>query len=180
MLQSQPPTPFSTMNESAKPSPFEKDTYSFREMAKLLAERVRPDGESPRATVDKVRKRLDYALDHGELKWALPSQQLLATQEVLVWARRKWPNEFGGIPIRQDVTVNENIALQGRPEALTLPGDLNDCHQDLLAANRLISLLRLTLAMSHREVARLRPAAEKYEEIRKKNQKSAKRPRKGL
>lgn len=168
------------MNDSAKPSPFEKDTYSFREMAKLLAERVRPEGESPRATVDKVRKRLDYALDHGELKWALPSQQLLSTQKVVIWARKKWPDQFGDIPIRQDVSVSDGFVVRGESEPLTLPGDLSECQQALLSAYRSNSFLRMALAIAQAEAARLRPLAEKYEEIRRKNQESAKLPRKGV
>lgn len=168
------------MTETAKPSPFQKDSYTFREIAKLLAERVRPAGELPRATVDKVRKRLDYALNHGELKWAVPSQQLLRTQDVLIWAREKWPDEFQGIPVRQDIDVGDTVGLQDVARALLLPGDINKCHEALLAANRLIFQLRFALVTSQREIAVLRPLAEKYEEIRKKNQESAKRPRKGL
>ncbi|MFC5568844.1 hypothetical protein ACFPN1_02035 [Lysobacter yangpyeongensis] len=158
-----------------------KAFYDLREMALLIALRVNPEGEAMRTTVDKVRKRLMYAVKQDELHlMGPPVLQLFFAAQVFAWARKKWPEALGDIPVVQSADVEETIGLGDEAQPDVIPGDLIKCQEALRIAQTEIHRLQRNLEKAEREIDRLQPLAERYEEIRLKNQSSAKRPRTGI
>lgn len=169
------------MNESAQLPPGHKPFYPLQEIATLLAIRIgRPD-QKMRTSVDKVRKRLLYAVEKGDLHvMAVTNElQLFYAAQVFAWARRKWPDAFGDVSIMQAADASDTLRLSDAAKTWVYPGDLDACHTLLRSAYDDIELLKEELSSAERELARLRPLAERYEENRDKNRHSAKMPRKG-
>lgn len=146
----------------------------------VIAYRVQPHGEELRTTVDKVRKRLMYAVDHHELHLAgPPGLQLFFVPQVLAWARSKWPEAFADIPIAHEAAANSSFTMGDASQACLIPGDPAKCQEALMDAHRTIHRLERELAALQKEADRLRPLAERYEQNRQKNRDSAKLPRNG-
>lgn len=166
------------MNESAELPVEQKPFYTLTEISALLAFRVQPDGESLRKTRDKVRKRLRYAVENDYLHvMGVGDLQLFFAAEVFAWARRTWPDAFGDIRVRHEADLSDAVGLCDSPKARVLPGELNECHELLLNTYAEADSLKDELARAERELARLRPLAERYEEIRARNRSSAKKSR---
>ena len=153
--------------------------YPLHEIATLIAIRVQPPGEELRTTLDKVRKRLLYALRKDELQlMTIGRLELFFGAQVFAWARKKWPEAFGDIPITQDATAQSNLRIGITARTFLYPGKLDDCHKLLRSTYDEVELLEQELGLAEREVARLKPLAERYEQNREKNRRSAKKPRK--
>jgi hypothetical protein len=79
-----------------------------------------------------------------------------------------------------EVEVKEAIGLGDQLVSFTYPGDLDRSHEQLKMAYKQINALAdRALKAAYAEIDRLEPLAEKYEQIREKNRKSAKLPRGG-
>ena len=139
-------------------------SYSLGELAKLIAAQIQPRGEPLRTTVDKVQKRLKYAIHSGELQVLDSGSQLLSTAQVLPWARKKWPEFFKGVPVRHEIDVQSGFRASASSDEDLLPGDLQQRREALMKAFQTISQLRQDLAKATEEAERLRPKAEKYED----------------
>ena len=166
------------MSDSAQLPPGQP-FYPLNDMALLLALRVQKPGEDLRPTVDKVRKRLLYAVAKDELHVTGPLQFFLAAQ-VFAWARKKWPGTFSDIAVKHDAHASDTLNLDARIKNWHYPGDLGECHKLLRSLYDDLELLEEELASATREIRQLRPLAEKYEEIRRRNRRSAKLPRKNV
>ncbi|GAB3366252.1 hypothetical protein GCM10027431_07950 [Lysobacter rhizosphaerae] len=153
------------------------ESYSLAELARLLAPLVKEPGESMRNAVDKVRKRLEYAVEHGQLQQL--DAGVFSTAQIIPWARKKWPKALGAIPVRQDVDLEAGLAVRDTPTPDVIPGDIDLRREAFMTFFKAIGRLERELAAASAEAEQLRPAAEKYEELRKKLKASAKRPRKG-
>lgn len=154
--------------------------YPIREMSRLIALRVKLSGEEMRTTVDKVRKRLVYAVDHGELHLVgPPALQLYFVPQVLAWARKKWPEAFADIRVKSEAVAQSHLEMRGELHDNYIPADPEKRGELLREAYQTIDRLERDLTDAKRELERLRPLAENYEQICKKNQHSAKGPRNG-
>lgn len=158
-----------------------KPMYPLTEIAQLLALKVQPEGETMRTTVDKVRKRLIYAAKSGKLHViGPPAFPLFIAPQVFAWARKNWPEAFGDVSVAHDVQAQSHIRIGAVVRDHLFPGDLNECHRLLREMYDEVESLQGELATAEREIARLEPLAERYEQNRAKNQASAKRPRKDV
>jgi len=155
-------------------------TLTLSQVAHILAPAVLRPGEDIRAAIDKVRKRVAYATEKGELQtWGVPGAQFYCLPLVIAWARKKWPGKLNRFPARQEVEVKEAIGLGDRLISFSYPGDLDRSHEQLKKAYKQINDLTAALKAAYAEIDRLEPLAERYEQIREKNRKSAKLPRGG-
>lgn len=143
----------------------------------LLLGQIGPPSSEVREVKDKVRKRIVYALVKGHLRHANAGREGLDRNELLVWARRKWPGKIKE-PVVQFVANSETLNLSGCAGAETYPSTIDACHELLRAARKMIRDLDLRDMVLMGEVARLRPLAEKYADICEANRQSAIRPRK--
>lgn len=169
------------MNQSIKLPMGQKPFQTLTEISTLLALSIRPDGESQRITTDKVRKRLRYAVENGSLHFIGNGElQLFFAAEVFAWARQRWPEAFGDIRVRHEANTSDAMKIRDSASARVLPGNLENCHELLRNTYSEIDLLKEELVWAEKEIARLRPLAERYEENRQKNRRAAKRPRKNV
>lgn len=152
--------------------------YPLAQMAMLIALRVRPPGEDGRATIDKIRKRLRYAVKIGEVHPMLSESGLFYVPEVIAWAQRKWPDKLCDLVGEHAASAHSNLLVHDKVQHTSIPADLPSCQDALEDAQQLIHKLRADIASAHAEIARLRPLADKYEQNREKNRQSAKLPRK--
>ena len=153
---------------------------TLSQVAHTLAPAVLRPGEEIRAAVDKVRKRVVYATEQGELQASgAPGMQFYSLPLVIAWARKKWQGKLNGFPARQEVEVKEAIGLGDQLLSFSYPGDLDRSHEQLKKAYKQINDLAAALNAAYAEIDRLEPLAEKYEQIREKNRRSAKLPRGG-
>ncbi|MFT3806705.1 hypothetical protein [Arenimonas sp.] len=153
------------------------------ELALWIAERVKPPGEPIRKTIDKVRKRIAHAVKIGALHPA-PKSLTFYVPEVEAWAKNKWPSEFSDVPRVEIIRIVERLAISVSADMRLVPGDLDRCKQELKNAFQKIDEaedlnkhLMKELKAAREEVDRLRPLAERYENIRRKNRLAASRPR---
>jgi hypothetical protein len=158
-----------------------KPFYPLHEIATLIAMRVQPPGEELRTTLDKVRKRLIYALRKDELQLMTSGPlELFFGAQVFAWARKKWPEAFGDIPVTQDAKGESHLKIGITARTFLYPGSLEDCHKLLRSTYDEVDLLEQELRLAELEVTRLKPLAERYEQNREKNRRSAKKPRKDV
>ncbi len=169
------------MPESAERESEKREfTHTLSQVADILAQKVRQPGEELRAAIDKVRKRVEYAVKKGGLDaQVVAGKRLYCMPLVLAWASRKWPANFPTVALRQEGTARGAFGFTGAGSGSTYPGDLKESHAALRAADIRIYELSEALKSVKLEIDRLRPLAEKYQEICKKNRKSAKRSRGG-
>ena len=76
------------------------------EMALLIALRIQPTGEPLRITIDKVRKRLVYATEKGDLQTAHAG--LYYVPQAIAWSLKKWPGKFDGLPAEHTGVLPRN------------------------------------------------------------------------
>lgn len=173
-------------NDGMDPNPADPPPLRpLADLAKMIAERVNPPGETIRTTIDKVRKRMLYAVKIGALHASPPS--LFYVPQVEAWAKGKWPSEFSDIPRYELIEVADRLVASARIDAQIIPGDLDRCRQELRnafrkieEANDLNDHLQKQLKAAQDEIDLLRPLAERYEYIRKRNRMAASRPRKTI
>lgn len=151
--------------------------HPLAEMALLIALRIQPVGEPLRTTVDKVRKRLVYATENGDLQTAAGG--LYFVPQTIAWAQRKWRGKFDGLPAEHSATITATAVFRDEAWGFVIPGDLPRCQDALRDAQRENQQLQAELKAARAEIERLEPIAQKYEQIREKNSRSAKLPRKG-
>lgn len=155
-------------------------THTLTQVANILAPAVRQPGEELRAAIDKVRKRVEYAVETGELQTQGVSQaRCYCLPLVIAWAREKWPGNFLALPAEHDKKAKSGVGFGDQLGSNTYPGDLDWSHDALKQAYGQIKELGAALKAAYAEIDRLEPLAAKYENIREKNRQSAQRPRGG-
>lgn len=149
---------------------------NFEQIVDFILERLDVPAPDRRATRDKVRKRVRYALGDG----TLPRIDILSMDvdrdELICWARSKWPGKFN-IPVSIRGFLSDQVKLTGNTEGLLLPADVDTCHALLLQKRALLQAMEAKCRALENIIADLRPDAEKYRQMREKNRLSAKRPR---
>ena len=152
--------------------------YPLAQMALLIALRIQAgDGEPLRTTIDKVRKRLVYATKIGVLETTRAGLYYLP--KTAIWAQEKWPGKFGDLYAERSGSGSVTLPFGGKGWGFSIPGDLPRCQEALRNAERDNYNLRESLKTAQEEMERLKPLAERYEEICRKNTQSAELPRKG-
>lgn len=155
-------------------------THTLTQVANVLAPAVRQPGEELRAAIDKVRKRVEYAVEMGDLQaQGALGMRFYCLPLVIAWAREKWPGNFLGLPAEHEKTAKSAFGIGDQLGSNTYPGDLDRSHDALKLAYGQIKELAKALKAAYAEIDRLEPLAAKYENIREKNRQSAQRPRGG-
>jgi hypothetical protein len=165
-------------SSTAAPDP-QEEHLPIAHMAMLIAPRVQLPGESIRATVDKVRKRLAYAVASGELQTTGADPAFFYAPAVVAWGRSKWPGKLLDLPAHQTAKLSDGLVLGEKRIGHAIPGDLTSCQVALGQALKQIDALCAHLQDLSAEIERLRPLANKYEQTCEKNRQSAKLPRSG-
>lgn len=161
---------------SARVPTAKKLTYTLTELAALFVPRIRPFGDDERATTDKFRKRVRYAVHAGDLEAAGPDLYYLP--QVVAWARKKWPGKVDDLLAEQTVTTPASLEFGDVGLMSVVPGDLPRCQKALQDAQQDIYALQAELKFARAEIARLTPLADRYNEICQGNRESARLPRK--
>ena len=150
---------------------------TIHQAVELLTEQLQPVGSEARATKDRVRKRIVYALMKGTLRH-VDGKEGLDRNDLLVWAKKKWPNQIK-LGAKHFVGVEERLNVSGTLTADNYPGDLVECHRLLREARRQLLTKGLQCAVLIGQLERERAAAEKYRRICETNRQSAMLPRNG-
>lgn len=150
----------------------------IHEAVDLLIEELDPPASELREVKDKVRKRIVYALVKGHLRHADAGQEGLDRNDLIVWAKRKWPGKIKQ-PAVLHAEIHETVDLNAKAQADEYPSTVEGCHVLLRAARKILKSQDLRNMMLMGEVMRLRPLAEKYEAICESNRQSARKPRSG-
>lgn len=164
--------------DAANP-PAQEALVSLSEIIQTLAARVQPYGEPMRLTVDKVRKRVLYAIRIGDLHVA-PGTDHLFSPQVMQWSKLKWPAAMTDVRAVKAGQCQEVLGALDELVGDVVPATLEGRKQALIEAFDLNFRLARELRLANEEIARLAPLAERYENIRRKNRLAAGRPRKGL
>jgi hypothetical protein len=158
-------------------SPF--DRISIEEAVSLITQEIRPEYEPWWKVRDKVAKRVKNALKAGRLN---PDERgQLKFGDLSYWARRRsnWPKKLSHWPWHKVLEIKDDLSVK---DSLTVnhtnyPATIEECHAE-------ISVLKEDLAEAKRrelelgeENERLRPMAERYEEICEKNRINAGKPK---
>lgn len=151
-------------------------SITIHQAVELLTDALEPRGSELREVKDRVRKRIVYALVKGHLRHANIGKEGLDRNELLVWAKRKWPGKIKE-PVVVFADIEEKVNFSAEADADTYPSTVDACHELLRAARQIILNLDIRNMMLVGEVARLRPLAEKYEAICEANRQSASKPR---
>lgn len=168
------------MPESADIEPKKSEfTYTLAQVAHILAPAVLRPGEDIRAAIDKVRKRVEYAVQKGELQVdGIPGMRFYCLPLVVAWATEKWPGNFLELPANHEKTAKSAFGIGDQLIGDTYPGDLDRSHEALKKAYGQIEELIAGLKAAYAEIDRLAPLADRYLQNREKNRQSAKTPRK--
>lgn len=149
---------------------------TFEEMVEFAMERLDPAQPERRATRDKVRKRIRGGLGDGKLP-RLDLQTMDVDRHAFIyWARTKWPGKFN-IPISVPGALSDTARLAASADGALLPTDIATCHALLRQQRWLLQMLDARSRAQDQIIADLRPDAERYRQIREKNRKSARKPR---
>lgn len=141
----------------------------------ILNELAVPEPEK-RATRDKARKRLTYALGKGHLPRIDVRTLDVDRDELIYWARKKWKGHFK-MPIEVLDHLSDTMNLSAKSNALQLPNDLQKCHALILDAESRIRFLGIMVSSQAATIQRLKPLADQYERNCEKSQASARKPR---
>lgn len=150
---------------------------TFNEAIDFIMERLDVPPHERRATRDKVRGRVTYNLGSGNLPRVDVQTNDIDRDELIYWARTKWPGKFNNIPIRVGEQLASTANMGAASDELVLPPTLEACHEKLMEAHRALVLLRLINNSQAAHISRLKPLADQYELICEKNRASAKKPR---
>jgi hypothetical protein len=146
----------------------------------LIAERIphRQVGDEERARRDRVQKRIIDHANKGLLARRANGSFLLG--EVARWARETWPECFDDLPAfprQASGSTVEEVRVGTSMSALVLPGTLAGCHAAIESMDARILVLERELSKERKQVSQLMPDAQRYQEIRRKNQASGKKSR---
>ena len=151
---------------------------SFDEVVDFIMERLKPPAHERRATRDKVRKRVRGGLGDGKLPRIDLATTDVQRNDLIYWARSKWPEAFKGLPIRMDADAASHAGADGVvADGFRLPASILECHAELRSLWSQVEILKLINGRHALEIARLKPLAERYEHNRAKNRKAARKPR---
>ena len=124
-----------------------------------------------RAVRDKVGKRISYAVQVGELHF---TDDKILFGALMAWARDKpdWAPHLAQFPRIVNPRASETFSLSASSEALVLPETVGACHVALRQLHEQSQTATQCLAEALDEIQRLRPKAERYDEICATNKES--------
>jgi len=163
------------MNAALNPG----DRLGLTDVVALIAERIQDRGERPRAAKDKVRKRIKYDVEHGNLE--CESDGMFVASNLGQWARILWPGKFDDIPV---IAMSAGAITSGSDTCsgigIATPMTLKACHAVITEQVRRILALETQIRGLEKALSDLRPDAEKWRERCRKNRANAAKRRKGL
>lgn len=166
------------------------DRISVSDAAKLFADRDRRKNDDARSAEDRARKAIQYAVKNNQLP-SLDGGKTFLLADFVGWARslnrngESWDSKFSGFPAH--LTISAELTVRRPQFDATFIREI--ARPTVEAPVEWVEALRKAnsrWAESQREndqlqaeVARLREAAARYEEIRAKSRKAAgaRRPR---
>lgn len=148
---------------------------SLYEATRIIEDAIASPTNELMSTRAKIRKRIVYAIRHKQLSAIRAGDTWrIKVEDLKKWANSKWP-KIRMFDVEDSVSSDSTVLLTDQVNLFVLPGDLKECQQSLrLAQDHLIRLAEDLLA-ARLEATKLRPMAKKYEEIREKNKRSAKK-----
>jgi hypothetical protein len=148
----------------------------------FLVHHARDPNDDPRQARDKIRKRLLYAIEKGELLpgalMIVSDEGALPAPEFITWARTKWPSEFNAFPALIAGITQSSFNVGDKVLPYVYPGDIPRCHDALRDAYRINRELSTQVGAALVEIDRLQPIEAKYVALCEKNRQNAMRPRK--
>lgn len=108
---------------------------------------------------------------------AADGQEGLDRNDLLIWAKRKWPDQIN-LGANQFADIHDTMRLLGTPSDEIYPVSIEGCRQLLRETRRKLQAKDIECVMLIGEGARHRVDAERYRQICETNQLSAKWPRK--
>jgi len=153
-----------------------KSIISRSEAVAKIADRVRRLDESVRESRNRVSHRISYAAKQGRLRTYPKGRFILG--ELASWAREEWPGLFTEWPAITDINIMETVVCRDFVHVQALPGSLAECHTVVIDLNKRIDELSQALRLAQREIEQLKPAAEAWSNLRDKNARNARVPRK--
>jgi hypothetical protein len=152
---------------------------SLSDAVEFVLSRLEIRSSETRATRDKVRHRLIYALGNG----SLPRIDLLTTDvdrnELILFARKKWPGRFNQDKTVQHAGCSDSANLSDRLTVQEYPADVAKCHELIRKQNATLRLLVIRARATDELIEQWRPMVKQYELNCAKNRESARKPRDG-
>lgn len=144
------------------------DRLTLDEVVELIASRDRRDGEGHRDAKNRTSKRIGYAVTTGKLHQAEDGSFTRA--DVIVWVSRNWPGMFDDFPVIGRLSATLPKMTCNSFGSGPMPETIEECHAQLKAAQQRVAALE-------KEVADLKPDAEKYRANCKTNKANARKKR---
>ncbi len=152
---------------------------SFDQVIEFIMERLDVKEHDRRATRDKVRKRVRYGLGDGSLPRIDLQTMDVDRNELILFARKKWPGYFEQERTVQHADCFESVGLTDKLSVQEYPADVNQCHDLIRQKNALLSLLMTRARVVDALMEQWRPIVKQYESNCAKNRESARKPRSG-
>jgi hypothetical protein len=153
------------------------DRLRLKEVAALVAGRIGGKDEPYREVEDRVRKRINYAIEHGKLK--RESDGMFIAKNFGQWARNVWPGKFDDLPIIATAAGAITSGSDTCGIAIAMPMTLEAAHAVITEQVRVIASLQTQIRELEKTVSHLRPDAELKARQRQTNRASALLPCKG-
>jgi len=161
------------------PVPDINDGVDIKFAARFIAERNHRSAEKLFLVTDKVKKRLDYAINHGKL--SLQGDGKLVFGELMAWACAipEWSAGLAGMPRAFNVIGGVAPGGFGTVSIFLTPPTYEECARALCELDRKYRALSLVNAQMQAELEMLRPIAEADKRTRAKRSAAGKRGGRG-
>lgn len=127
---------------------------SRSEAVRVIAQIIDPpNGDQNRGVRDRISHLITYST---KTKGELPDSDSFVFGDVIRWAKSKWEGKFNHLPaspcVAKVAILNSTLpSLSGSMRAISLPGNLDQCHTDLIQLHRRIGELEAELAIVQSE-----------------------------
>lgn len=140
-----------------------------------IAERTRLPEDREREAKNRVSKRISHAVKQGKLVES--SHRNFVFGELAAWVRNTWPGLFNDWPCRMSADFASAAVYSSFFDAVVLPGTIKRCHDVISEMHERINSLERSLKDAQLEIERIRPLAERWEELCSRNKENAGKPR---
>lgn len=150
-----------------------------RDAIGYLAARVALPNDNVRSARNRVRQRVDRAINRGDLR--ARERDSIVFGEFVTWARSvpEWSSALEGVPgtVIAPASSIQTAARFGTPRSYGAPADDENLRAAYRRAQERIHELEQVNAELRGEIAALRPDAEAYRNVRESARRNAGRPR---
>jgi DNA-directed RNA polymerase subunit F len=140
---------------------------SIADAADFIARRIQPHGQKIGDVIDKVRKVVRYAIEHGKLEAATDKSIVFAELAAWTKTKKRWLGKFDDLPSHAVGEVNMSLpSLKLVAYGTTVPNALEECHALIIK----LSTDNFKLAQENHALKSrldgLEPARKAYDKIR--------------